>query len=117
MIKETISSGDWKGEKHVPVIAILGKSENEIKVEVSVGKEVKHPNTAEHHISWVELYFLPDGEKFPKMVGRAAFCGHGDMITEPIALFTFSPGKSGKLQALSFCNIHGLWENEYELKI
>ena len=117
MIKETISSGDWKGEKHVPVIAILGKSENEIKVEVSVGKEVKHPNTAEHHISWVELYFLPDGEKFPKMVGRAAFCGHGDLITEPVAVFTFSPGKSGKLQALSFCNIHGLWENEYELKI
>ncbi len=117
MIKETISSGDWKGEKHVPVIEIADKKEGMVKVEISVGKEIKHPNTLEHHISWVELYFTPEGERFPKMVGRAAFCGHGDMITEPVAAFRFSPGKSGKLHALSFCNIHGLWESDYELKL
>ncbi len=116
MIKETISSGDWKGEKHVPVIEIAEKGEN-VKVEVSVGKEIKHPNTADHHISWVELYFTPEGEKFPKMIGRAEFLSHGDMATEPIAVFTFSPGRSGRLHALSFCNIHGLWESDYELKL
>jgi len=116
MLKETISSGDWKGEKHVPVIEILEKGDT-VKAEVSVGKEIKHPNTPEHHIAWVELYFTPEGGKFPLLVGRTDFSGHGDMTTEPVSVFTFNPGKSGKLHALSFCNIHGLWESEYELKM
>ncbi len=121
-------SADWKKEKHVPVIEIpekVGKGEI-LEVRVSVGKEIPHPNTTEHHIRWIELLFLPDGEKFPYEIGRAEFLAHGESVegankstvyAEPIALFTFKTEKSGKLIAASYCNIHGLWSNEVELKV
>jgi len=115
MLSETIKSGDWKGEKHVPVIE-YEKEGNTIEVKVSVGKEVPHPNTPEHHIAWIELYFKPEDGQFPIMVGRVAFTAHSAPLTEPKAKFYFKCEKKGKLMALSYCNIHGLWQNEVEVE-
>ncbi|AAL81405.1 superoxide reductase [Pyrococcus furiosus DSM 3638] len=124
MISETIRSGDWKGEKHVPVIEYEREGEL-VKVKVQVGKEIPHPNTTEHHIRYIELYFLPEGENFVYQVGRVEFTAHGesvngpntsDVYTEPIAYFVLKTKKKGKLYALSYCNIHGLWENEVTLE-
>jgi len=114
-----IQSKDWKSEKHMPVIEI--EKGEEIQVKVSVGKEIPHPNTVEHHISWIEVYFLPDGEKNPVMLGRFNFLAHGEssreIYTEPKVSFSFKTKKSGSILALSYCNIHGLWENSVELKL
>ncbi len=126
-IKDLLQSGDWKGEKHVPVIEIKGTPEagKPVTVEVSVGKEIPHPNTTAHHISWIEVYFLPEGEKFPQLIGKYEFSAHGaglqgadtgGVYTEPIVVTTFKTEKPGKILALSYCNIHGLWEGEAELK-
>ncbi len=115
MLSETIKSGDWKGEKHVPVIE-YEKKDGMIEVEVSVGKEVPHPNTPEHHIAWIELYFKPEDGQFPILVGRVAFTAHGDPVTEPKAKFYFKCEKKGELMALSYCNIHGLWENTVKVE-
>lgn len=123
---EIFKTEDWKKEKHVPVIEILEKKENLVTVRVSVGKEIKHPNTTEHHIRFIELYFLPEGESFPLDIGRAEFNSHGEstkgpntstVFTEPIAVFSFRTEKKGKLIAFSYCNIHGLWRNEEELTL
>jgi superoxide reductase len=111
-----IRTGDWKGEKHVPVIEVLENKEGKARVEVSVGKEIPHPNTPEHHIAWIELYFQPEDGQFPIMVGRADFASHAGPITEPKAVFEFACEKKGKLMALSYCNIHGLWESEMDLQ-
>ena len=111
-----IRTGDWKGEKHVPVIEVLEMKDGMATVEVSVGKEIAHPNTPEHHIGWIELYFKPEDGDFPVMVGRADFTSHTGPITEPKAVFSFRCKKSGTLMALSYCNIHGLWESEKELR-
>ncbi|MFZ5906555.1 MAG: desulfoferrodoxin family protein, partial [Nitrospirota bacterium] len=65
-IGEFYQSADWKSEKHVPVIdcpAAVKAGEN-FQVTVSIGKEVAHPNTTEHHIRWIQLFFKPEGEKF-----------------------------------------------------
>ena len=61
-----VQSGDWKGEKHVPVVEAPEKvsSGEAFKVEVSIGKEIAHPNTAQHHIKWIKLLFVPEGGKF-----------------------------------------------------
>ena len=124
-IGNLFQTGDWKNEKHSPVIEILEKGEK-IKVRVSVGKEIPHPNTTEHHISWIEVYFLPEGEKFTYHLGRFDFSAHGasaqgpntsSVYTEPDVTFYFKTTKSGKLFASSFCNIHGLWSNSIELKL
>jgi len=123
--KELLQSGDWKGEKHVPSIEIKNKEEK-ITVEVGVGKEIPHPNTTEHHISWIEVYFLPEGEKFPYLLGKYEFTAHGasaqgpntgGVYTEPWVTINFKTEKSGTLYALSYCNIHGLWTNSADLKL
>ncbi len=71
-LKELFQSADWKTEKHVPVIEVPDsvKKAEFFKVTVSVGKAVPHPNKTEHHISWIEVYFHPLGEKFPYRIGK-----------------------------------------------
>ncbi|MBO8130443.1 MAG: Neelaredoxin [Candidatus Marinimicrobia bacterium] len=126
--KNLFQSADWKTEKHVPVIDCpdsINKGES-VLVEITVGKEMPHPNTTAHHIEWIQLFFHPDGEKFPYEVGKAEFKAHGASIdgadastvyTDPITVFRFKTGKTGKLIAVSYCNIHGLWTNEKFLKV
>lgn len=123
--EELLQKADWKSEKHVPVIEILEKGEK-VKVKLSVGKEIAHPNKTEHHIAWIELYFKPEGSKFPYLVGKVDFATHGASVegadtstvyTEPDATLVFKTGKSGTIYAFSYCNIHGLWVNEQKLDI
>lgn len=126
MVKELYQSADWKKEKHVPVIEVIEKDkEKGIEIKVSVGKEIPHPNTTSHHIVWIEVYFLPEGSKFPYQIGRFDFLSHGASVdgadtsgvyTEPCVQLRFKTQKEGKIFASSYCNIHGLWENSIEIK-
>ncbi len=127
-ISKIIQSADWKKEKHTPVIEApekIKKGEN-FKVTVSVGKEIAHPNTTEHHIAWIDVYFYPEAEKFPYHIGRFEFLSHGSstngpntstVYTHPEATFVFKTEKSGTIFAFSYCNIHGLWQNALEIKV
>jgi len=127
-LKEQFQTADWKSEKHVPVIEAPEKAKKGelIEVRVSVGKEVAHPNKTEHHIRWIDLYFLPEGGKFPYQIGKAEFCAHGasaegpdtsTVYTNHSAVFSFKTDKPGTILASSYCNIHGLWENAAELAV
>ena len=127
-LNEIYQSGDWKAEKHVPVIDAPEKVKKgePVTVTVSVGKEIAHPNTTEHHIAWFELYFLPEGEKFPFQLGRLEFSAHGasaqgpntsSIYTGPQSTVSFKTEKSGTLLASSYCNIHGLWEGSREISV
>ncbi len=122
---DLVKTADWKQEKHVPVIE-AGKNGETINVKVSVGKEIAHPNTTAHHIAWIELYFTPDEGKFAYMLGRFDFAAHGasadgadssTVYTMPQAEVSFKTEKSGTLTALSYCNIHGLWQSSEEIKL
>lgn len=124
---ELFQTADFKSEKHSPLIKIKeGEDKEYIFVKVMVGKEIAHPNQTNHHISWISLFFVPDGEKFPLQVGRAEFSAHGEsasgpdtstVYTEPKAIFALKTQKSGTLIAFSFCNIHGLWRSEEKLSL
>jgi len=120
-IGEKIQSADWKAEKHVPVIEAPDKVEagQPFQVTVSVGKEIPHPNTIEHHIRWIEVYFQPEGDKFVYQVGRFDFTAHseGTAYAHPVATFSMQVEKPGTLIALSLCNIHGLWENSKRIDV
>ena len=127
-VKELLQSADWKTEKHVPVIeaAEKGTKDAPLSVTVSVGKQIAHPNTTEHHIAWVAVYFLPKGEKFPYEIGRFEFNAHGSsvqgpntstVLSDPTVSLTFKTGKSGTILASSYCNIHGLWESSKEVTV
>lgn len=123
-----IQSADWKVEKHVPVIDAPDtvKVGELFDVRVSLGKEVAHPNTTEHHISWITLYFYPEGDKFVHQVGHYEFSAHGESTTGPNqgpvythhgVTTSLKIAKSGTLHALAMCNIHGLWESSQEIKV
>ena len=43
-LTETVKSGDFKNEKHVPEIEASFEG-GLVKVSVAVGKEIEHPNT------------------------------------------------------------------------
>jgi len=125
---DRIQQADWKTEKHVPVIDCVDtvKAGESLAVTVSLGKEVAHPNTTEHHITWISLYFQPEGEKFTHQVGHYEFCGHGEAVSGPNEGPVYTNhsvttwvklGKSGTLHAVALCNIHGLWESSKEIKV
>ncbi len=126
--KDLFQSADWKAEKHVPVIECPDrvKKGELFKVLVTVGKEISHPNKTEHHIRWIEVYFQPEGEKFPFQIGKAEFTSHGEstqgpdtstVYTHHEAVFSFKTDKPGTVFASSYCNIHGLWQNSREIKV
>ena len=126
-IGELYQSDDWKNEKHVPVIEVSDtvKKGESFQVSVGVGKEISHPNTTEHHIRWIQLFFKADNHKFPYQVGEFAFTAHaestegadqGPVTTSHEVVCTLSVKDSGTLIATSFCNIHGLWENSMAVK-
>lgn len=120
-LSESVQSGDWKGEKHVPVIIApeTAKAGDLVNVKVVVGEEIPHPNTFEHYIAWIKVYFQADGAKFPIEIASLNFTAHGegDLLTEPRACLNFKASKSGQILAESYCNIHGLWENSHRLEV
>lgn len=125
-LKDLFQSADWKKEKHVPVIEAPDnvKKGEFFQITLSVGKEIPHPNTTEHHIRWIEVAFLPDGEKSPYQIGRFEFDSHGEstqgpntstVFTHPWVACNFKTDKPGTIFATSYCNIHGFWQNSKEL--
>ena len=127
-IGERIQSDDWKKEKHVPVIECPDEVEADgmFDVKVSLGKEIAHPNTTEHHIRWITLYFHPDGGNFTYDVGHFEFNAHGESIKGPNegpvythhgATVAMKISESGMLHAMAYCNIHGLWESSKKVTV
>lgn len=114
-------TADWKSEKHVPVIECddqVTKGQM-FDVKVSLGKEVAHPNTTDHHIKWIQLFFKPEGDKFTYQVGHYEFSAHGESAEGPdegpvhaqhAVVTSMKVTSPGELISLSLCNIHGLWE-------
>jgi superoxide reductase len=127
-LSEYIQTADWKAEKHVPVIECADKvkADEVFPVKVTLGKEVAHPNTTEHHISWIALYFHAQGEKFPHQIAHVEFSAHGESLEGPNkgpvythheAVASMKASKPGTLHAMAYCNIHGLWQSSKEISV
>ena len=125
---EVFQTADWKTEKHVPVIECPDsvKSGEKFEIKVAIGKEVSHPNTTEHHIRWIQVFFQPEGDKFTYQLANCEFSAHGESAqgadkgpayTDHSAVVRAAISKSGTIYAFSLCNIHGLWENGKEIKV
>ena len=125
---DLLQEADWKTEKHVPVIECQDsvKSDEMFEVKVGIGKEIAHPNTTEHHISWISVFFQPEGEKFPYQIGRYEFSAHGSsakgpntstVYTHHAVTIWFKTSRSGTILAVSLCNIHGLWQSQKTIKL
>ncbi len=125
---ELFQTADWKTEKHVPVIECPDqvKAGELFPVKVTLGKEIAHPNTTEHHIRWISVYFQPEGEKFPYEIGYFEFTAHGESVEGPdkSSIYThhevslsMKTSKPGVIYAAALCNIHGLWQSQKGIKV
>ncbi len=126
-IGDLLRSGDWKSEKHVPVIQAPDTvdADEVFTVKVSVGEDIPHPNTTEHHIRWIKLLFQPE-EGFTYEVADWQFTAHGESVkgadqgpvyTEPFGTVQVRLKESGTLLAMSYCNIHGFWESAKKIEV
>ena len=100
-------------EKHVLHIEIdKGHKSGQDIVRVVVGHEVPHPNTPEHHITWIELYGAKKDNHQMINLGRAA-CA--PVYSKPNVRFQINEiGDFESFHALAYCNIHGLWSESVE---
>jgi superoxide reductase len=125
---DLLNVDDWKKEKHVPVIDCGDKVKagEKFEIKLSVGKETAHPNTTDHHIRWALLYFQPEGEKTGYQLANRKFTAHGESTQGPdtgpahtshAMTVAATLNKSGTIFAVSYCNIHGLWENSRDITV
>jgi superoxide reductase len=98
-------------EKHVPVIELVSCQEcGNNAVKITVGKEVPHPNTIEHHIKWIALFGVKDGQA----VHIATF-DLGPTYGVPTVVTHANLEGISELIVLEYCNLHGLWEGSLKL--
>lgn len=112
MFEKILKGPESEGkEKHVPYLEAGERKSGGHRVKVIVGKETPHPNTTEHHIAWVELY---GEEKNGQVIhlGRTEF---GPGYTGPNTRFHVDITRFKAFHALSYCNVHGVWQNRIEL--
>jgi len=109
---ELIKTQQQEGkEKHVPVIELKECPEcGEKVVKITVGKEVPHPNTIEHHIKWIQLFGVKGG-----VAMHIATFDLGPTFGVPTVVTHANLGDFSELIATEYCNIHGLWESSLKL--
>ncbi len=106
---------EFAKEKHMPIIDGPDKVKKGefFQFTVTVGKEVPHPNTIEHHIKWIQVFADIDG-RAPIHIGTFDF---GPAFTEPKITLNFKLEESANIFALEYCNLHGVWENSKKIEV
>ncbi|MFA7172837.1 MAG: desulfoferrodoxin family protein [Kiritimatiellia bacterium] len=128
MLSEFVKTADWKNEKHVPVIECNDQvtAGDCAIIKISVGKEIAHPNTTNHHIAWIALHYVPEGAKTSIEITRCEFSAHAESAAGPdtgpaktcsLVSICAMLAKSGTLYATAYCNIHGLWASEKKVTV
>ncbi len=108
--KEAIS----KAESHTPRIDAPDrvKADQVFDIAIRVGP---HPNTIEHSIRWIDVYFSEEGSMFnPIHITRVLL---EPVYIEPIVRLSMKLRKSGTLYVIAYCNLHGLWGNKKRITV
>jgi superoxide reductase len=103
-----------KRESHTPKIEAPAKAKADefVMVKVIVGP---HPNTVEHSIRWLAVFFYEEGRAFnPMTLAKVSF---NAPTTEPEITLKVKFAKSGVIHALEYCNLHGLWSGKKEIVV
>ena len=94
---------------HVPVVELPAniKAGEPFAVQVAIGEKL-HPMGPNHYIDWVEI--LAGNEPAGRLDFRERF-------SQPKATFFITLDKPVTLVTRLYCNLHGLWESEQEIKL
>lgn len=95
-----------EANKHVPHIELDGN-----RVTVKAGRDALHASSESHYEGWLKLYGNMNNVLYE--LGTAQFWPG---MCEPVAVFQVVDIKRfSKLVAVSYCNNHGIYENEIQL--
>lgn len=103
-----------KVETHTPKIEAPDetKAGEPFYIKIKVGP---HPNTLQHSIRWIEVYFEEEGRAFnPIMLSRIHL---EPELVEPEVTLKLVLKKSGVIYALEYCNLHGVWEGRKAITV
>ncbi len=101
-------------EKHVPGITVVECSScRELMVTVQVGREVMHPSTQEHYIRLINLF---GRTKEGKTVLITGFNLEGQYSLPRVKVSVKKEAYS-ELLAVTYCTLHGVWENSLDVKL
>lgn len=103
-------------EKHVPVIHApeTVKAGEFFPITIAIGEEVPHPNLAEHHIKWMQVFAHYEGSKNPVHIATFDWA---PIFVDPKITFNMRLDKPATIYALSYCNIHGVWESSVKINV
>jgi superoxide reductase len=103
-----------KVESHTPKIEApeSAKAGQPFELKVTVGP---HPNTVEHSIRRIEVYFYEEGRSFNPV--HLATIVLTPVYSEPNIRLNVKLNKSGTIYAVEYCNMHGLWEGRKQIKV
>ncbi|ACO04911.1 MAG TPA: dethiobiotin synthase [Persephonella sp.] len=99
-------------DRHSPFVHVEGEAVKgqKLKVKVKVGNEYSHPDDFDHYIAYVQLW---DGDT---LLGQATFTP-GTLGNErgqvEVDFYIVPKSNKLKLNAMSYCTKHGLWQSEY----
>ncbi|WP_457622445.1 class II SORL domain-containing protein [Persephonella sp.] len=99
-------------DRHSPFVHVEGEAVKgqKLKVKVKVGNEYSHPDDFDHYIAYVQLW---DGDT---LLGQATFTP-GTLGNErgqvEVDFYIVPKADKLKLNAMSYCTKHGLWQSEY----
>ena len=103
-----------KAETHTPKIEAPDtvKAGEPFIVKIKVGP---HEMKSHHSIRYVELWFAEEGRPFNPVKVATVIWEPEYTVAEASVAVTLK--KSGVLYAISYCNLHGLWEARKEIKV
>lgn len=116
MFGQLLKTSEHEGkEKHVPVIHAPDTvtAGEPFSVTVAVGEEVTHPNSAEHHIKWLQVFAKREGSN---PIQLAEF-DVAPVFVDPKVTFNIKLDKPATIYALAYCNIHGIWESNVSINV
>lgn len=92
------SASDFE-KKHMPYIACV-REDDKLRVTVTVGHVVSHPNQPDHFIEWIEVHAA--GAPVVRFDGSA-------VAVDPVVTCVLNVDPGTDLAALENCNLHGVW--------
>ena len=102
-------------DSHTPVIECPDKVEagKIFRIKLSLGNGTGHPDTTEHHICRVSLYYSDSDGKTVRQLAGVEYDSHSperDALSRYETTIDAKISESGVLHAMAYCNVHGLAE-------
>ncbi len=104
-----------KVQSHTPVIECPERVEADkiFQIKISLGDGAGHPDTTEHHICRISLYYSDSDGKTVRQITGVEFESHSlgrDALSRYETTVDAKIAESGVLHAMAYCNVHGLAE-------